>query len=255
MNNFMGQLGGLVSDGTTGSDESGTLSDENPAAADQPLTEAEAEKMQEESDQLIDRIQARMEREGPDADLGKILDEELERRARERGGKPLSPEEEAAQIEQLDQLQLSADNPLANPDPELEAELNSKHPLAEHAFHLASRLLTEPEQRGWLTPSMSEEHPLLYLAASAAKAGAKLAGALNGYTWPQAVARCASTIVRLKRARRYLDDALSAAEACAESRLADATWLSEVQRELNSMAQQCDMLIAELRGKLERGFD
>ena len=125
----------------------------------------------------------------------------------------------------------------------------------EQAFHLASRLLTEPEERGWITPSMSEEQPLVYLAASASKAGAKLAGALNGYTWPQAVALCANTIVRLKRARRYLDDALSAADACVESKLADAAWLSEVQRELNSMAQQCDMLIAELRGKLERGFD
>lgn len=255
MNNFMGQLGDIVADGAADGDASGSLSGGNPSEMDQPLTETEAEKMQEESDQLVDRIQARMEREGPDADLGRILDEELERRARERGERPLDPEEEATRAERLDEINRAADDALASLDPELEAELNTSHPLAEQAFHLASRLLTEPEERGWISPSMSEEHPLVYLAASASKAGAKLAGALNGYTWPQAVALCANTIVRLKRARRYLNDSLSAAEACAESKLADDAWLSEVHQELNSMAQQCDMLIAELRGRLERGFD
>ncbi|MDB6115386.1 MAG: hypothetical protein JWQ62_2331 [Lacunisphaera sp.] len=45
-------------------------------------------------------------------------------------------------------------------------------------------------------------------------AGAKLAGALNGPDWPPGVERCAGIIVRLKRARVYLDDALRALESC-----------------------------------------
>lgn len=59
-----------------------------------PLTEAEAEKLQEESDRLADRIQARLDREGPDADYEHILEEELERRRCQRGEKPRTPEEE-----------------------------------------------------------------------------------------------------------------------------------------------------------------
>jgi hypothetical protein len=35
----------------------------------------------------------------------------------------------------------------------------------------------------------------------------------------------------------------------------DATWLSGVQRELNTLAHACDELTGELRARLERGFD
>lgn len=62
-------------------------------------------------------------------------------------------------------------------------------------------------------------------------------------------------IVRLKRARGFLDDALRAAECCAEQQLTDGPGLAEIQRELISLAQDGDRLIAELREKLVRGFD
>jgi hypothetical protein len=86
-------------------------------------------------------------------------------------------------------------------------------------------------------------------------AGAKFAGALNGEAWPPTADDCAGKIVRLKRARGYLDDALLAVESCAEQELVDAAWLAGVQRELNQLAQAGDELIAELRTRLERGFD
>jgi hypothetical protein len=76
---------------------------------DRPQTEEEAERMLEESDRLVDRIEARMEREGPDADYEKILDEELERRRRERGEPPLTPEEEARSAEWIEELNRAAE--------------------------------------------------------------------------------------------------------------------------------------------------
>lgn len=254
LQNFMGRLESAASDaaGTERSDKSEKTGD---ASMDRPMTEAEAEEMQAESDELVDRIQARMEREGPGADLGKILDEELARRARERGEEPLASEDDPSWPEDTDVTGDAADDALAATDPELEAELKSRHPLAEEALRLASRLLREPEQNGWIGRDAHEEHPLVDIATAASKACAKLGGALNGYRWPPSLGRCAGTIVRLKRARTYLDDALRAAEAAVAQALAPLDWLHEIERALNAMAEQCDLLIGELREMLARGFE
>lgn len=222
---------------------------------EKPMTEEEAERMQADSDRLADRIQARLDREGPDADYEKILDEELERRARERGEKPLTPEEEAQRAEWIDEVNRDAEEALANPDPEIEAELETKHPVAERASELTLRLMGDAEDRNWIPDEASDEHPVAELVSCSMSASAKLAGALNGQTWPPPVDFCASNLVRLKRARSYIDDALLAADTCAEQHLTEPAWLAEAQRELHELAQACDTLIAELRALLERGFD
>lgn len=222
---------------------------------DGPLTEAGAEKMQEESDRLVDRIQARMEREGPGADFGKILNEELERRRLERGEDPPTPEEEAERAEWQEAANRAAEEAIENPDPDLEDELDEKHPLAERAYTLALRLMQEPEKRGWIPSDAREEHPLIELGAAAAKSGAKLAGALNGEEWPVPRDDCAHIIVRLKRARGYLDDALRAADDCIEQSLGDSAWLAAVRLELTEIATGCDQLLVELRARLEGPCD
>lgn len=221
----------------------------------EPTSEAEAEKAQADSDALSDRIQARLDREGPDADYEKILKEELERRARERGEEPPTPEEEEARAGWIEEVNRAAEETLKNPDPELEAERAIKHPLAKRSFAFCLRLVRESEGRGWIPKDASAEHPVLEVINGATRASVKFAGALNGGTWPPEVELCAHTIVRLKRAREHLDDALAAAEACAEEQLVDAAWLAIVQRELGEFARECDTLIAELRAKLGRGFD
>jgi hypothetical protein len=220
-----------------------------------PLTEEEAEKMQEESDRLADRIQARLEREGPDADYAKILEEELERRRIERGEKPFTPEQETERAEWVGEMNRAAEEVLSNPDPDIMAEFRIKHPVAGQAADLSVRLMQETEARGWVPADASIEHPVVDMVSSAMSAGAKFAGALNGEAWPPGVDSCAGRIVRLKRARGYLDTALLAAEACAQQKLVDAAWLAGVQRELNTLAHACDELIGELRARLERGFD
>ena len=226
---------------------------EPPASS--PTTEAEAERMQADSDRLMDRIQARLNREGPDADYDKILEEELERRDRERGRPPPAPEEVARSAEWIEEMNRATDEVLKNPDPELEAERAIKHPLAKRSFKLSLRLVRQTEQRGWVPDHASAEHPVAELRDRVLRASVKFAGALNGEPWPPAVDFCAHTIVRLKRARGYLDDALAAADACAEEHLVDAAWLSEVRQEVESYAQECDMLIDELRTRLNRGSD
>lgn len=246
MGGFIEQLGGAAAAGETHEDTEWN---------EKPQTEAEAEKMQADSERLADRINARMEREGPEADYAKILEEELERRSRERGEKPLTPEEEAKRAEWIDEMNRAGEEALKNPDPEIEAEMKRKHPVAERAFDLAVRVTQEVEKRGWVPADASQEHPVAELASCTMSAGVKFAGALNGETWPPGVEFCAGKIVRLKRARGYLDDALLAAEACAEQKLTDAAWLAEAQRELNELVRACAELIGELRARLGRGFD
>jgi hypothetical protein len=254
MDGFMRRMGDTI---PLENDDNGRQTrEDNPAEWEaKPFTEEEAEKMQEESDRLADRIHARMEQEGEGADYELILEQELERRQIERGEPPPRAEDEARRTEWLEEMNRIVEQATTNPDPELEAELARKHPLAEQAFELSVRLRKEPATRGWLRDDFGEEHPLIDLSFSAMKAGAKFAGALNGGTWPPEVLFCGSKIVRLKRARGYLDDALLALEVCLQERLADLKWLEDVRRELNALAHDCDLLIAELRTLLERGFD
>jgi hypothetical protein len=229
--------------------------DEEEWQEEKPMTEAEAEKMHEESERLVDRIQARLEREGPGADYEKILREELERRERERGETPLTPEQEAEIGEWMDEANRAGED-AAQAAKEDDADLDDDdddHPLAQRTYELTLRLMQEPEQRGWIPVDATAEHPLIDLGGATAKAGAKLAGALNGEAWPPDLDECATIIVRLKRARGYLDDALRAAGDCVEQKLGDGAWLEETRAELNSIALECDGLLAELRGRLEKG--
>jgi hypothetical protein len=229
-------------------------SEADPAEWDEkPFTEEEAEKMQEQSDRLVDRIEARMRREGVSADYAQILHEEIERARRERGEPDPTPEQLARNAEWIDEMNRAAEAALD--DPSVHEEIARKHPLAARAFDLSLRLIDETAARGWLPADASEEHPVVELVNATMKAGAKLAGALNSIDWPPEVAFCAGVVVRLKRARSYLGDAVGAAESCAEQNLTDFAWLAGIRSEVDSIAGETDALIAELRTRLGRGFD
>lgn len=235
-------------------DQSRPPPDDAPEWEWKPMTEEEAEQMQADSDRLADRIQARIAREGEGADYERILEEELERRRIERGDPPPTPEQEAQREAWLEEMNRAAEEALANPDPELDAELDRRHPLVERTSDLAVALHRVPRDRGWLPPDAGEEHPLQDMAFAMMKAGAKLAGALNG-DWPVSLDCCGHAIVRLKRARSCCDDALLALECCLQQQLADVEWCTSQQREINAIAHECDLLLGEFRARLQRGFD
>ena len=255
MGGFMQQLGEAVAARSENAapPEDDSSEDETDEAwqPSRPQTEEEAEKMQAESDKLADRIQARLDREGPGADHAKILAEEIERRARERGEKPLTAEEEAKRAAWIDEMNRAAEEALNDPEADFAPAERPKHPLAEAASDLAVRLHRETRDRGWVPADANGEHPVIELTGSAMCAGAKFAGALNSDVWPPDLEACAGKLVRLKRARGYLDDALLAAEACAEQNLTEAGWLDTTVGELAALARRCDELIAELRARLE----
>ncbi len=234
----------------------GELVDDTPAEWDEePLTEAEAEAMQARSDLLSDRIAARLEREGDDADFERIMDEEMARLRRERGEPEPTEEELARSAEWIDELNAAAEEVLANPDPELEEQLRQRHPLVERLRELALQLHHTAKDERWVPEDAGREHPVRELIHATMCAGAKLAGALNGGQWPPDLEISALTIVRLKKAREYLDDAVRALESCQEEKLLTPAQMGPVLAELTDAIMDTDALIAELRARLERGTD
>jgi hypothetical protein len=251
MVNFLGRIGGAAGTNAPGEPRENAADEDG---RERPFTEEEADKMLEESDRLADRINARVAREGADL-LERIIEEELERRRHERGERPPTAEEEAKREEWVEELNRAAEEALTDPDPEIEALLDRKHPLAERAFEFAIALRKEPEERGWIPADAIHDHPVADLIDSVASAAMKFAGALDGEEWPPQIEFCAMVIARLKRARGYLDHALLAAEFCSQRKIVDAEWVEGAQREINALGHECDRLIGELRAKLERGFD
>jgi hypothetical protein len=217
-----------------------------------PMTEAEAEVWQARQDLLIDRVMAHLEREGDGADYDLILRKEMERLRRERGEPepPADWERDEAWAEELHHLE---DAMLENADLNEEDETDfpdEAHPLVERAKNLFLDLNEYSEEENWLPESAMSEHPVAALINATMSVGPKLAGALNRGPWPPELENCAHKIVRLKRARGHLDDALLAAESCQEDKLIRLTLLGPFAVELIDLAQDIDHLIAELRDRL-----
>ncbi len=222
-----------------------------PWEAERIPTEAEAEAWQARQDILLDRVQARLALEGRAADFEKILDEERERQRIEFGEPPPPPDLET-EGPSLAELSAAADEAWRlNPDPDLEARLDRTHPLVETSHDLWERLHYLANEHGWVPADAQEEHPVVAMITSTMCVGPKLAGALNGDSWPPELEFCASAIVRLKRARGYLDDALLAAESCQEDDLIPLIHLGPLTVDLVDLAHEIDLLIAELRRRLD----
>lgn len=224
-----------------------------------PQTEAEAEKMQAESDQLVDRIMARMDRAENAADYEKILNEEIERARRERGEPDPTPEQEAERNEWIEEMNAAATEALKEKKSEAwkhgsdatHDAFGHSHPLTAQAFALSVRVMRETTERRWIPEDAVPEHPVLELVTGISKAGAKLAAALDDDDWPPPLEFCAVTIVRLKKAAGYLEDAQLAARSCREESLTDPPWLDDVTRETANIAAATTALIDELRTRLK----
>lgn len=211
--------------------------------------------MQARSDRLADRIEARLRREGEGADYEQILEEEIERLHRDEGRPQPTPEQLERNAEWIDEMNRAAEEALSNPDPEAEKELEFEHPLVTRVTEFSLQLRATAKAEAWRPVDAGNEHPVSELLDATMIAGPKLAGALNGRYWPPEVDFCAHTIVRLKRARGYLEDAMRAGESCHEEKLILPVHLGPILAELVDFIHDTDELIAELRAKLERGTD
>ncbi len=233
-------------------------------AADAPTSTAEALADAERARQelLLDRVQARIERAeaaGEDPDFERILDEERNRLRRERGANDddltETDDETAARAAWIEELNAAAEDALAELDAEEAPADPAEHPLVHRVHELGHRVHVDLCTHGWAAESDSDEHPLLMLDQGLMFAAAKLAGALNPRAeppeWPPEALFAGDVLVRLKKARAHLRDALAGLDAAEEHHLAAPAWLNQLRTEIATLRSEVDHLIAEVRAVLE----
>jgi len=228
---------------------------------DQPTSveEAEADAEDARMEQLLDRVTARIEREGLDESGGNFDRIYLEERARlmaERGeSEPeLTPEQEREQERRVEELNAIAEEALADEEGFQRFLERKRHPLSERATELAMKIGREIKAAGWLAADAPQEHPLRELIDGVRMASAKLAGAtgmgLRG-EWPPDRLVAGSVLVRLKKARAAVHDALRGLNAAEEGRLADPGWIKSSRQEVEVLLAAVRQMIEEVRGVLE----
>ncbi len=277
---FLNQLTGDTEDIAANMENAAFAGGEHLADDDEPTSagEAQADAEQARMDLLLDRVQARIARAqaaGEVVDFERIMEEERARLRRERDEPepdPATPEEAAARAEWIAEMNAAAEAALAEIGADAEnAELGdgddewaacgdeAEHPMVTRCTVLTERVHADLKERGWLDDATSAEHPLWELANGTMIAGAKLAGAFGAAgddeTWPPEALFAGGVLVRLKKARGYLHDALAGLVAAAEQDLAEPVWLAEVQAEVTAILVELDVLIAEVRAVLEKADD
>lgn len=223
---------------------------------DEPQSAAEAEADAEDAriNRLLDRVTARMEREGNDPEaFDRIREEERERLRRENG----EHEPDPPAFDEIPELasappEWDREDTDGKTTPNTPAEPEPRHPLVEACSDLAFRIHRTIETQELLPKGASEEHPLRELAFGVQIAAAKLAGALHGEprTWPPDRLFAPHALVRFKKARRHLNDARAGLDAAAAESLADREWLQATRDELESLRETVQRMIAELRAFL-----
>ncbi|MCX6937352.1 MAG: hypothetical protein NTU80_05555 [Verrucomicrobia bacterium] len=277
---FLNQLTGETEEVAANMEDAGFAGGGDPTDDDEPTSagEAQADAEQARMDLLLDRVQARIARAqaaGETLDFERIMEEERARLRRERDEPepdPATPEEEAARAEWIEEMnaaaeaaltEIGADTKNAEPGGEDEDWLaddeEMEHPLVTRSTLLTERVHADLKERGWLDDASSAEHPLWELANGTMIAGAKLAGAFGAAgdeeTWPPEALFAGGVLVRLKKARGHLHDALAGLVAAEEQDLAEPVWLAEVHAEVTAILAELDGLIAEVRAVLEEADD
>ena len=245
---FMDRLGSLVSDADD------DFEDDAPRRAAEGEAAAEAEWM----DRLLDRVTARIEREGRgEIDFDVIYEEERERLRRESGMPPEpepTPEQLAQQAAWIEEMNAAAAEALEDMDSESwkddgEPELP---PLVREAADLGIRLHDEVAE--WLPEDAGGEHPLHEIAWGVQFASVKIGGALHRAAdeeWPPDPLFAGDSLVRLKKSRDCLRDALRALDSADQENLATAAWRTATRRSIASLLGEVQQLIQQLREVLK----
>lgn len=261
MAKFMDRIGSAVSGaGSKEAHEDGD--DDLPQSPEEAQADAEDEKMQ----LLLDRVTARLERgEFEIYDFDRILAEERARLRREQGEKDpeLTPEQVEERRHWIDEMNSIAEEALVD----LEAEKwkgpdryeEDRHPLVVECSDFAVAIHHEIHNAGWLPEDAQEEHPLWEIQNGVTSASAKLAGAVGissrADEWPPDRMIAGNVVVRLKKARGYLRDALQGLDCAEEEALATPQWRHQTRMKVIDILAQTQDLLREARDVLAEPGD
>jgi len=256
MTEFMARMGVVIGAGEEEED------DDEPQSAEEAQADEEDARMQ----LLLDRVTARLERGDLDIEnFDQVYAEERARLMRERGEKEpeLTREEEEERRSWIEEMNAICEEATVDLEAEnwkgADALEEVRHPLVEECSDLALALHKEVRDAGWITPDAQEEHPLREIVFSMSSASAKLAGALgmaDRYDeWPPDRLIAGNVIVRLKKARGYLRDALRGLDSAEEDALATPKWRHENRFKIIDILAQTQNLLREARGVLDVSDD
>ncbi len=231
---------------------------------DEPQSRAEAQADAEAAymNQLLDRVEARMEREGWNdmSNYDTIYEEERERLRRDLGMQP-DPEPTPEQLEQNERwiAEMNAIAKEALSDMEAEkwkGHQERKRPeLVERTSELG--ISVHKTVHDLLPANPPQEHPLLEIVNGIRLASAKLAGALgceeDEEDWPPDPLFAGGTLVRLKKARNALSDTLSGLTSADQENLGTPEWRNQTRQEIDTILNEVRKLIQEVRDVLSDG--
>jgi len=211
---------------------------------------------------LLDRVTARLERgEFEIEDFDRIYREERARLMRERGEKDpvLTPEELEERRQWIEEMNAIAEEALVDLEAETwkgpERDEEERHPLVEECSDFSVALHHEIHNAGWLPEDAHQEHPLREIIDGVMIASAKLAGALGMSSrydeWPPDPMIAGNVIVRLKKARGYLRDALRGLDSAEEEALATPQWRHQTRLKVIDFLEQTQDLLREAREVFE----
>jgi len=264
MTDFMAKLGlafgmepepdDLFSSGAPRKNAAEEEDEDMPTSSAEAMADAEDARMQ----LLLDRVQARMEREGLDEEeYDDIYQEERARLMRERGEKEYepTPEEIKEREARIDELNAICEEALEEYQSEAwKDDDDERHPLVEQCSDLAVSLRHDVYKGDWLPADVHREHPLIEIVNGISSASAKLAGALamsDPGEWPPDILTAGNVLVRLKKARGYLRDAMRALDSAEEESLANPMWRHQTRLKIIDILAEVQDLIREVRGVLE----
>lgn len=247
---FMDRLGALVAKAEADAD----FDDDAPQSAAEAQADADAAWM----DRLLDRVSARIEREGRDeVDFDQIYEEERERLLRESGMPPEpvpTAEQEAERQSWIEEMNAAAEEALD--DMESETWKNLPEPqrpeLVERAMEFSVQL--RKDIHDWVPEDGNAEHPLNEIAWGVQLAAVKIGGALghdDDEPWPPNALFAGDKLVRLKKSRDCLRDALLAMDSADEENLAPLDWRIATRREIAEILGEVQLLIQDLRDVLK----
>lgn len=251
LTNFMDHLCKTVA-GKDLADEEDLEDDDEPQSRAEAQADADAAYMEK----LLDRVEFRMEREGWDhmENYDVIYEEERERLRREMGIPP-DPEPTPEQVEENARWIAEMNAASEEAAREMESEKwkgpqERKRPeLVERASALGIRLHKKVDNL--LPADPPREHPLIEIVSGIRIASAKLAGALgceeDEEDWPPDPLFAGDKLVRLKKARTALRDALLGLDSADEENLGTSEWRGSTRREIDAILSEVQHLIREVR--------
>lgn len=225
----------------------------------QSATEAEAEAEDARQSLLLDRIARRIDQEGRDGDnFERILEEEQARLRRERGEpepEPPTPEEEEEQRAWVEEMNAIAAEAAAEFERTGGPE-HFDHPLVVRCRDLALEISRGTDRHEADGTPLHREHPLCEIRDGVMIASGKLAGALNRFAdedddWPPDPLFAGHTLVRLKKARRHLRDALLGLDAADGQDLLTLNWRTVTRAEVLLLLAAVEDLVTEVRAVLQ----